>query len=126
MHENYLSKYTIDALNSIPDIKLYCGNNPTYDHIGTIPFNIKGIPHSTVAKILSYESGISVRNGCFCAQPYIQKLLELTPEQIAEGIKPGNPRPGMVRISLGLYNTTKEIDVLISTQIGRASCRERV
>ncbi|KEI13736.1 class V aminotransferase [Clostridium novyi B str. ATCC 27606] len=115
MHENYLSKYTIDALNTIPDIKLYCGNNPTYDHIGTIPFNIKGIPHSTVAKILSYESGISVRNGCFCAQPYIQKLLELTPEQIAEGIKPGNPRPGMVRISLGLYNTTKEIDVLIST-----------
>ncbi|KEI01138.1 aminotransferase class V-fold PLP-dependent enzyme [Clostridium botulinum] len=115
MYENYLAKYTIDALKTIPDIKLYCDNNPTYNHISTIPFNIKGITHETVAKILSYESGISVRDGCFCAQPYVQKLLKLTPEQIDERVKTGSHKPGMVRISLGLYNTTKEIDVLIST-----------
>lgn len=114
-YENYLSKYTIDALSAIPDIELYCGNNPTYDHIGTIPFNIKGITHETVAKILSYESGISVRDGCFCAQPYIQKILKLTKAEIGALIKNRTNKPGMVRISLGLYNTTKEIDLLIST-----------
>ena len=31
--------------------------------------------HALVAAILGYEGGIGVRNGCFCAQPYVVRLL---------------------------------------------------
>ncbi|ABK62346.1 aminotransferase, class V superfamily [Clostridium novyi NT] len=112
-YENYLSKYLIDALKNIPGLKIYCDDNPSYNHIATIPFNIIGMNHETVAKILSYEFGISVRDGCFCAQPYVQKILGLTKKEIDDRILTGSHKPGMVRISLGIYNTPKEIDVLI-------------
>jgi selenocysteine lyase/cysteine desulfurase len=69
--------------------------------------------HDIAASILSREAGIAVRSGCFCAQPYIQKLLKVTPEQIEAFMKDSCiPRPGAVRISFGLYNTFSEIDIL--------------
>ncbi|MGY0374959.1 aminotransferase class V-fold PLP-dependent enzyme [Clostridium sp. JNZ J1-5] len=114
-YENRLTQYALKALNQIPDIKIYCDGMDTRQRIGTIAFNISGIKHEIVAKILSYESGISVRNGCFCAQPYVQKLLRMTSEEVEERIKSGSHEPGMVRVSFGIYNTKPEVDVLVST-----------
>ncbi|MBS3995113.1 MAG: aminotransferase class V-fold PLP-dependent enzyme, partial [Alkaliphilus sp.] len=72
------------------------------------------LPHEITAAILSYEGGISVRSGCFCAQPYVQKLLKLCDADIKSRIKNSSlHHPGMVRISFGLYNSNSEIDILI-------------
>lgn len=112
-YENYLTKYAYENLIRIKDIIVYVDSSE--NRISTIPFNIKGIHHEIVAKALSFESGIAVRSGCFCAQPYVAKLLRISDEEISYYIKnPNIPRPGMVRISFGLYNNTYEIDKLIS------------
>jgi len=112
-YENSLLEYALAGLATIPDIKLYCDNNPK-DRVGIIPFNIDGLSHQLIASALSSESGIAVRNGCFCAQPYVQKLMKIPRNEIRSRIKnPSLPHPGMVRLSFGLYNNYDEIDVLV-------------
>lgn len=112
-NEKQLIKYTIEKLKDIKDIILY-GDTDNFDEkVGIIPFNIKGIPHEIVAAALSLESGIAVRSGCFCAQPYIQRLLNLKPKEIQKYMNSqSKSRPGMVRISFGLYNTIEEVNLL--------------
>ena len=39
---------------------------------------IDGVPHELAASILNREAAIAVRNGCFCAHPYLHRLLGLT------------------------------------------------
>ena len=112
--EKSLTEYTLKELKRIPNITIYGSADCDENRLSIIPFNIKNIPHEITANILSYEAGISVRNGCFCAQPYIQKLLGVTNEELKMHINnPSLKKPGMVRISYGLYNTYKEIDLLI-------------
>lgn len=115
-HERRLTDYAYNALKSIPGIELYSHPGSGGSSIGVIPFNLKGIHHEDLAYKLSYSAGISVRNGCFCAQPYVQKLLKISQEKMSRYIKnPNLPRPGMVRISFGLYNDFSEIDILIDS-----------
>lgn len=115
-HELNLTKYTLERLKKIPDIQLYGNVNDLSNKLGIICFNIEGIPHQTTAEILSGEAGIAVRSGCFCAQPYVQRLLNIASNEIIRYARnPKEPRPGLVRISFGLYNTFEEIDILIET-----------
>jgi selenocysteine lyase/cysteine desulfurase len=114
-HENALTQYTLNALSQIPDLKIYCDGMNSQQRIGTIAFNINEMNHELIAKILSYEAGIAVRNGCFCAQPYVQKLLKMSKEEVYERVRSGSHEPGMVRVSFGIYNTRKEVDVLVET-----------
>jgi selenocysteine lyase/cysteine desulfurase len=119
-HESDLTAYALDRFDQIPEIRVY-GNNSHSDSVprlGVIPFEIDGLSHFLVASILGHEWGIGVRNGCFCAHPYILHLLGLSREEannVRVEIEAGNKRdmPGLVRVSFGLYNTTDEIDVLI-------------
>lgn len=106
-YENSLTIYTIDSLKKIKDVKLYCIDSDVL-RVGIVPFNIEGVEHGIVSEILSNEAGISVRDGCFCAQPYIRKLLKLD----SNNIDRTRNRPGMVRISFGLYNDYSEVDRL--------------
>ncbi|MBW9145708.1 aminotransferase class V-fold PLP-dependent enzyme [Clostridium sp. CM028] len=111
--EKKLTAYAILKMKNIPNLKIYCDTSKGVDRVSIIPFNICGIHHALVAKILSYEWGISVRSGCFCAQPYLAKLLNISNEFTLNLItNPDLCRPGMVRISFGLYNTYSEIDTL--------------
>lgn len=113
-YENQLANYAIQRLKLIPGISLYSQRTPTEPQIGVIPFNVNGLAHDIVATSLSNEAGIAVRNGCFCAQPYIQRLLGISPKQMEfykKGLKA--PRPGMVRLSFGIYNDYSEIDLFI-------------
>ncbi|SMC22900.1 Selenocysteine lyase/Cysteine desulfurase [Clostridium acidisoli DSM 12555] len=107
-YENSLTIYTIDSLKKIRDVKLYCIDSDVL-RVGIVPFNIEGVEHGIVSEILSNEAGISVRDGCFCAQPYIRKLLKLD----SNNIDRTRNRPGMVRISFGLYNDYSEVDRLV-------------
>lgn len=112
-YESSLLEYALDRIAKIPDIKLYCDKN-LKDRVGIITFNIDGLHHQIVADALSAESGIAVRNGCFCSQPYVQKLMKISRNDIRKRIKnPSLSHPGMVRLSFGLYNNYDEIDVLI-------------
>ncbi len=113
-HEKSLTQYTMEKIKNIPGITVYGDTLRLEDKLGIITFNMEDIYHETLANILSYEAGIAVRNGCFCAQPYIFKLLGISNTEIENNIKnPSFLRPGMVRISFGLYNTKEEVDVLI-------------
>jgi selenocysteine lyase/cysteine desulfurase len=119
-HENKLLKYTVNQLRKIPEVTLYgeMTRKVTSRQVGVIPFNIKEIPHTLTAAILANEFGIGVRNGCFCAHLYLHQLLGTSPEKIEEfkrRLKNDNHRgkPGMVRVSLGCYNTITEINKLL-------------
>jgi selenocysteine lyase/cysteine desulfurase len=78
-------------------------------------FNIDGLHHALVAARLSAEYGIGVRHGCFCAHPYLLRLLDLSPEQVAEyrGAVLRHDRremPGAVRASAGLSTSMADIE----------------
>ncbi|XWX63389.1 aminotransferase class V-fold PLP-dependent enzyme [Desulfitobacterium sp. AusDCA] len=107
--EERLLQYAQKKLEKIAGIELY--TPLSLSRIGVIPFNIVGMRHEKVAEILSWEGGIAVRNGCFCAQPYVQRLLRISDLDMEKFINnPHLPRPGLVRMSFGLYNTREEID----------------
>ncbi|SPF36470.1 Aminotransferase class-V family protein (fragment) [Candidatus Desulfosporosinus infrequens] len=112
-YENQLTNYANLKLKSIPGITLYSQTSIDEPRIGVIPFNIQGITHERVATVLSNQAGIAVRTGCFCTQPYIQRLLAISPKHMEFYRKNVDaPRPGVVRISFGLYNDFSEIDVV--------------
>ncbi|SHJ86726.1 Selenocysteine lyase/Cysteine desulfurase [Clostridium amylolyticum] len=109
--EDELTSYLSHELKKINGIKIYGDNLNIKDRLGIITFNIEGMYHNEVAEILSEDYGISVRNGCFCAGPYVKRLLNLSDKDIEEYIKhPERGKPGMVRVSLGLYNNKREIN----------------
>jgi len=124
-HEAELTAYTLERLRTLNRVEIYGNPQPesAAGRLGVIPFNVKGMSHFLVATILGAEFGIGVRNGCFCAHPYLLHLLGLSPQE-AESVRRGilaNDRrdmPGMVRISFGMYNTAEEVDVLIDA-VGR-------
>jgi len=113
-YENQLTNYANSKLKLIPGITVYSHTAPGEPRIGVIPFNVKGIAHEQVATILSNQAGIAVRTGCFCTQPYIQRLLSISTKQMDLYKKRRDiPRPGIVRLSFGLYNDFSEIDIMM-------------
>lgn len=111
--ERDLTEYALKKLGGIPELALYGDREISEDRVGIISLNLGSVSHRVVAEALAGEGGISVRDGCFCAQPYVQKLLGLRREEILEYANdPAEARPGMVRISFGLYNTYGEVDRL--------------
>ena len=83
--------------------------------LGVIPFNVRGEDHYKVAAVLAHEGGIGVRNGYFCAHPYLLHLLKISSDEavrqqqeVYAGTRVG--RPGMVRANFGCYNTIEEVD----------------
>jgi cysteine desulfurase/selenocysteine lyase len=113
-HERQLFDYAYAGLNRIPGVTIYCGGPCQDRRIGIIPINLDGMHHTLLAEILSYEAGIAVRDGLFCAHPYCERLLKLGEGELQKYFEqPELKKPGMVRISFGLYNETQEIDRLL-------------
>jgi cysteine desulfurase/selenocysteine lyase len=119
-HEMEMTHYTLRKLNQLDGIKVYGSGDPDRldDRLGVIAFEVEGMPHSKVAAILGFEGGIGVRNGCFCAHPYILQLLKVSEEKARvhqqEIIDHDRSHlPGLVRASFGCYNTLDEIDHLV-------------
>lgn len=116
-HEMLLTAYALKRLRAVPGITIYGERDPglTDDRVGVIPFNLDAAPHALVAAILGYEAGVGVRSGCFCAQPYVAHLLGRGNDQMSAADLAARraERPGMVRISLGAYNTVEDIDALV-------------
>lgn len=114
--EKKLMKYIIQGLSSIPEIILYGDNINIEDRLGIVVFNVDGIYNAEVAKMLADYRGIAVRQGAFCAHPYIRRLLKVTEEEWVKYLNnPNEKMLGMIRVSFGMYNTTKEIDDFLNT-----------
>jgi selenocysteine lyase/cysteine desulfurase len=116
-HEAELTRYALRKLKKIPGLIIYGSvqEEDVSDRLGVISFNVKDMPHALVGAILNYEGGIGVRNGCFCAHPYVKCLLGVTVEEtkILEERILSHDRstvPGAVRMSFGMYNTKAEVD----------------
>jgi selenocysteine lyase/cysteine desulfurase len=120
-HESHLTKRILQGLKQYEKVELYGPQNSEVEsRLGVIPFNIKNLPHPKTAAILGCEFGIGVRNGCFCAHPYVKILLKLSePESdlLIAKIRKGErvDLPGMVRVSFGIYNTPEEVDYFLES-----------
>ncbi|HYF93772.1 MAG TPA: aminotransferase class V-fold PLP-dependent enzyme [Symbiobacteriaceae bacterium] len=119
-HEAELTAYALRALHEVPGIRIYGSADParTADRLGVIAFHVGRLPHALVAAILAQEGAIGVRNGCFCAHPYVVGLLGLTEAEYArhrDAILRGDRStvPGMVRASFGAYTTHADVDALV-------------
>ena len=113
-HEAALLQYAYEKMKSIPGITFY-SHPEIQETIGVIPFNVEGVHHSLMSAILSYEAGIAVRNGFFCAHPYCERLLGYSAQDMEDMMKdPNSIFPGIVRASFGIYNGFYEIDRFIA------------
>jgi cysteine desulfurase / selenocysteine lyase len=119
-HEKTLTRHILTRLQEVEGVRISGSSDPerVEDRLGVITFNLEGMQHSLVSAILAYEGGIGVRNGCFCAHPYILELLAVNDETVAAYRKrvlngDRSEMPGLVRASFGCYNTLAEIDTLV-------------
>jgi selenocysteine lyase/cysteine desulfurase len=114
-HDETLAARLRDGLQSIDGVRLL-GASATDLPIAT--FVVEGVPHALVAARLSTEYGIGVRHGCFCAHPYLLRLLHLSDDEVAayrDAVGHGDRRhmPGAVRASAGLSTSMADVDRLI-------------
>jgi selenocysteine lyase/cysteine desulfurase len=116
-HEEALTGYALERLTEVPGLRVL-GPKTAEARVGAISFVLPRVSHMLVASILSYEWGIGVRAGCFCAHPGMAYLLGVSPEDIASlevqilqhekfGV------PGATRASLALYNSAADVDTLV-------------
>jgi selenocysteine lyase/cysteine desulfurase len=125
-HEQALLGYAIGKMKKLPGVRIFGPTDDLSSKVGVLPFTVEGMDHALVATILSIEGGIGVRNGNFCAQPYMRKLLDVTPEEekAKRAARCDNPvLPGMVRASFGCYNNEEDVDLFLE-MLGRILRKE--
>lgn len=112
-YEKQLLNYAVNRLETVPGVKIY-SRKANFINIPYISFNVKGMNYSYVAKKLGLEYGITVCSGTCGADLYAQFLLGLNAEEACKQYLKGEP-PGVVRITLGMYNNFDEIDYFIDS-----------
>jgi selenocysteine lyase/cysteine desulfurase len=124
-HERELTRHALEKLSALEGVTLYGSRDPglSEDRLGVVTFNAAGLDHAKLAAILGYEWGVGVRNGCFCAQPYVRELLGISEDQmraIVAKLAAGDHAtvPGMVRMSLGVYNSLEDVDYFVEALKG--------
>lgn len=116
--EDALTARLLDRLERTGAVTIYGSTDlARVPRAGVVAFNVGDLPHGLVAAYLNDEHDIAVRNGCFCAQPYINALLDLPDaeqKRYRDEMSCGDRRnlPGMVRASLGVYSTEEDIEAL--------------
>jgi len=116
-HERVLSARLRRGLAAIDGVRLL-GPGLDVDTLAVAPFVLDDVPHALVAARLSAEYGIGVRHGCFCAHPYLIRLLGLDRDEIEryrQGVLAGDRReiPGAVRASGGITTSEADVDRLL-------------
>lgn len=123
-HDEAMSRRLRQGLAGIDGVRVL-GAVPA-DSLPVVAFTVEGVAHSLVAARLSAEHAIGVRHGCFCAHPYLLRLLGLSPREVGEyraAVLRGDRRriPGAVRASAGITTSGEDIDRLLEAvaQIAR-------
>ncbi|RDY27312.1 aminotransferase class V-fold PLP-dependent enzyme [Romboutsia weinsteinii] len=112
-HEKYIKDYMINSMKNINNVMLYGDTNYTDDRLGVITFNVNDMNYESVAVNMATEKGISLRCGKFCSHPYVYRLLGVSDCDGYKDIVSGESYHGMVRASLGLYNTIEEANIFL-------------
>ncbi len=119
--EQRLLRRLLAELTAIPGVQVYGDPDPDRTpRLGVVSFNLAGLEHGLVAAVLNDYYNVAVRNGCFCAHPYVRELLkpelwELDIDLDADDAEAlVQPWRGMVRASLGLYSTDEDIEALLT------------
>ena len=127
-----LIDFAWNGLKDIDGVTVYGPEPDDIPRTGTIAFNIKGFDHGLTAAALNDYHNIQVRNGCFCAHPYVRELLKK--ELWEMDIDPDAPnaeadverKRGMSRASLGLYTTKADLESLIVAVRDLVSRRDEI
>jgi len=117
-HEREVAERLRRGLAAIDGVRLL-GPGLDVDTLAVAPFVVDGVPHALVAARLSAEHAIGVRHGCFCAHPYLVRLLGLSDDEIEryrQDVIAGDRRaiPGAVRASAGLSASVADVDRLLA------------
>lgn len=98
-HEMRLTQYLYRKLTENKKIILYTPFPEMHKFAPVIPFNVKDMPSEETAQYLAGKN-IAVRSGLHCAPTAHKKL--------------GTESSGTVRVSIGGFNTKKDIDYLLN------------
>lgn len=93
--EHEILQYAMQKLKELEELTIYAPDAP---HSGAISFNMKGTGISSDIGLILDKMGIAVRTGHHCAQPVMEHY----------GVA------GMVRASFAIYNSTDNVDRLIT------------
>jgi cysteine desulfurase/selenocysteine lyase len=91
-HEQRVLEHGTQILSAIPGLRLI---GTAKEKAGVLSFDLDGVHPHDIGTILDQE-GIAIRTGHHCAQPVMDRFNV----------------PATARASLGLYNTTEELDAL--------------
>ena len=116
-HDDELGAQLRHGLAAIEGVHLL-GPSLTTPTLPLASFVVDGLPHALVAARLSAEHGIGVRHGCFCAHPYLLRLLGLSPAEVDrfhDAVLRGDKRevPGAVRASAGINTSADDVERLL-------------
>jgi selenocysteine lyase/cysteine desulfurase len=116
-HDDEMARRLRDGLSAIDGVRLL-GTAAGDGCLPVASFVVEGVPHALVAARLSAEHAIGVRHGCFCAHPYLLRLLALGPDEVTAyqaAVRRGDRRliPGAVRASAGLSTTAADVERLV-------------
>jgi selenocysteine lyase/cysteine desulfurase len=117
-HETALSTRLHDGLRAIEGVRVL-GPGPGVDTLAVAAFTVEGMHHALVAARLSAEFGVGLRHGCFCAHPYLMRLLGVGAAGVAQArasVQRGDRStiPGAVRASCGLGTSGDDVDALLA------------
>jgi selenocysteine lyase/cysteine desulfurase len=119
-HESVLAARLYQGLRDVDGVHVLGPSSGTgaHDGLAVATFTVEGMHHALVAARLSAEFGIGVRHGCFCAHPYLIRLLGVGREgvdQARAAVQRGDRSdiPGAVRASCGLGTTDEDVDALL-------------
>ena len=113
-HERTVTAALDGELAGVPGLRRL---GPTAaDRLPVAAFTIEGMPHGLVAARLGHEHAIGVRSGCFCAHPYLSRLLSLSTAQVEQFHRDARDGvqqlPGAVRASANRATTTADVAAL--------------
>ncbi len=117
-HDREIAQLLRTGIREIPGVRLL---GPDLE-VPTLPlatFTVEGTSHALVAARLAAEDAIGVRHGCFCAHPYLMRLLGLSHADVAayrSEVKHGDRRrmPGAVRASAGINTSSADVERLLA------------
>ena len=114
-HEEHLVRALDSELASVPGLRRL--GPVTGDRLPVAAFNLDGVPHGLLAARLANEYAIGTRSGCFCAHPYMGRLLGLGEDEVERfhaDVRSGSRHrlPGAVRISANQQTYLTDIPML--------------
>ena len=118
-HERTLTARLRAGLSELPGVHLLdLWPEGACDRLGVATFMVDGFPDRLLAQILAAEHGVGVRNGRFCAHPFVGELIRRNHDTAGAASAADDGRgPGAVRASLGVASCEDDVDRLLSALV---------